>query len=561
MLIPFPFEDAVIHSGSSADDGLEQAVYGCFVDAGVYVDGQVYEWPHVKDVSVSEDATLTFKICANWSDVSISVGADSSVPFPVLRGSAPWGSYVVSVSSDGISEFRDLVYSRSSSSGGSSPSSHYGSSSGSSAEPPQSSSSPEESSPVASSSSYDESSSGSHEHSSSHWESSYYSSYATSSSSSYSGDESPEEASPEESSSSYYGPSGSSQSSGYGQESSSSNNLEYRHISTVPTRARAFCNSSVPGEGGAVFRICPRCVTCNPVSVSSILVYDGVHEIEDGPHFVLSGDVSVKPGNNMSLAAGEDPGSVELNANPGDGLGPVPCSCKDGGSAGPFLSSADGHVRLFNDTCYDLEPDTSTGVIRIHSKCTACCTCQMYGDIVNERLAPLADAVRNAHAEIQSMHQSYESAVAAFNDRISRPSISDVTLTLSGMPIGSRISPNISNRDVNGKMERCVFTATVTNNSYFDVTVSISSMYGSDSIVESSAAWSDASGGPKSRTTDGPISGSYVVYPGRSLVVTFVSVHNRMVSYVETGGYTGRFSANVSWSGGNLGALSKSVNV
>ena len=92
------------------------------------------------------------------------------------------------------------------------------------------------------------------------------------------------------------------------------------------------------------------------------------------------------------------------------------------------------------------------------------------------------------------------------------------------------------------------------------------SITGTDSIVESSAAWSDEDGAPLSITGDSEsgVAGKYfVVYPGRSLVVTYISMKNEKVKSVVTGGFSGSASVDVSyWKGSSvisLGRLSKSV--
>ena len=329
----------------------------------------------------------------------------------------------------------------------------------------------------------------------------------------------------------------------------------------IPSLVEVF-NSSSSTREGSCFAFCNKFLTYSPRSLSSISVYNGVDPKEDGPHFIVSGDVSIRAGNNMVLGQDEDDSqAVSIAAEPGAGTGKIPCISDQVASSKPLLAGPYGHVRIFNDTCYDLEPNTKTGQIMIHAKCTACCTCEMYESIVNDRLAKLAEVVRTARGFIQEMYQDYESAVAAFNSRISRPTLSDFSLSLSGMPIGAQISPKIGNKDVKGKMERCVFTATLANNSYFDVSASVSLLTGSDEVVESTAVWTDKAGEPLSETVDGAISGTYDVYPGRSLVITFVAAHKDMVSSVTTGGFTGDISLNIAWDGGAIGALSKSIEV
>lgn len=323
--------------------------------------------------------------------------------------------------------------------------------------------------------------------------------------------------------------------------------------------------SSSGRDGGSWLKLCPRCITWRPAGLSSIRVYDGVKPRQSGPHFVLSGDVEVRPGNNMLISEQDGANGFGINAVPGAGLGRIPCSCDDEGG-GPGIGGQDGHARLFNDTCFDFEPDTSAGVLRIHGKCTACCTCDMYVAAV-DRLAGLADIVRAARRSLSESLSAYEDAVARFNERMLAPRLADVQMSLSGMPIGENLSPRLDGSGVKGKMGRCAFTAVVRNSSYFLVTVLVASMSGTSKVVESSAAWSDATGTPQSDTVDGNFIGrSFSIYPGRSLVITFVSVKDEKVSSVTTGGFSGRISTRLSYVGPDgathdLGSDSKSVEV
>lgn len=339
-------------------------------------------------------------------------------------------------------------------------------------------------------------------------------------------------------------------------------------------------SSSPSGQGGVSWlRLCAKCVTVTPESLSSIRVFDGVNPKADGPHFVLRGDVSVRPGNNMQLTEQED-GGIVLNAVPGAGFGIVPCVCDNAPSGdASSLAGPDGHVRLLNDTCYDIEPRVETvvengvevkiGTLQIHHKCTACCTCEMYESIVTERLKPLADAIRSAKADMRGYLSDYENAVRAFNQRIARPTLADLSLSLSGMPVGGNISPKLSGTNIKGRMGRCAFTAILRNSSYFEVHATLQALSGTNSVVESSASWSDEDGSPKSKTSNsagGMIGYDFVLYPGRSLAITYVSMKSEMVGAPTTGGYAGSvtFSLKYKRSDGtlaNLGALNKTVEV
>lgn len=337
----------------------------------------------------------------------------------------------------------------------------------------------------------------------------------------------------------------------------------------------AGCSSPVQPEGDLSFRLCAKCVTLRPESMTSLRVFDGVSSRGSGPHFVLSGDVSFKPGNNMVVSADGEENAVTLSAVPGAGMGAVNCGCGGSGKSDSSIFSPDGNTRIINDTCYDFEPAEEGTVVvdgverrsrklRIHGKCTACCTCDMYASIVNDRLAALFRAVKKAKDDIGGLLSTYEDGVEAFNRRMKVPTIADVTLSISGAPSGRNLSPKLSGGNVKGNMERCAFTAVLRNASYFKVKATIGSMWGTDNVVEASVSWSDETGRQLTKNGDSAnaiIGSAFTVLPGRSLVVSFVSAKASMVSSVTTGGFTGHISVGLSTPEGSLGTLSKSVSV
>jgi hypothetical protein len=347
----------------------------------------------------------------------------------------------------------------------------------------------------------------------------------------------------------------------------------------------AFCSENsisppVPGSSspselvGVFLKLCSKCVTRTPVGLTSIRVYDGVNPRGEGPHFILNGNVSVKPGNNMLLSDPDENG-IQIGAIPGAGLGVVPCLCDNGSIVKPPIMSPDGHIRIFNDTCYDVEPwiensgSKRIGHLKLHAKCTACCTCSMFESIVNDRLAPLSEIVRQARRDMYEYLSKYEDAVRRFNQRLQRPTMSDVRLSLSGMPVGTNLSPKLSKTKVRGRMGRCAFTAILRNSSYSVISATIISLSGSDSVVEASASWTGENGEPMSKTVNSNsdmLNKTFSVMPGMSLVVTFLSVKKDMVGSASTGGYSGSISIGVSYSteggpSGSLGILRKSVEV
>lgn len=511
-LVAFPFEDgqSLAWPHDVSGDDAQSAIQKCFADASVFVDRTGVsdeDWPRIGCFS-SSGTTLSFVLSACGEQVAISVTAGQE-PFPIVSGQAPFGSYVIVLCSDAIREFCFSGF------------------------PP----------PV---------------------------------------------------------------------------------TGTSSTSWR---------EEGCSMRICERCVTVRPAGLDSVRVFDGVAPEEYGtggrgyskgdtcamdgafyvciddvpagsewdgskwdyvslfdtkrrnPSFTLSGDISLKPGNNMLLS---DPGGsgIRLDAVPGAGMGVVPCGC-DESRAVSRLFSHDGHTRIFNGTCYDIEPvfeeiedgwkTRRIGRLIMHGKCTACCTCEMYASIVNDRLVPLANAIRSAKSAIfsesagsEGMLKKYNDAVDAFNERIESATIDDVQVSLTGMPVGKNLSSKLSGTDVSGKMRRCAFTAIVRNSAFQKISVCVRELSaGDDEIVEASASWSDDDGAPKSASFDSAesiVGTTFVLSPGRSLVITFVSRSESMVSSVETGGYRGSISVGLSYLPKNgafidLGVVKRSVEV
>lgn len=376
----------------------------------------------------------------------------------------------------------------------------------------------------------------------------------------------------------------------------------------------------LPDAESSMLRLCPRCFSQLPAELTSFRVYNGysittydtsvsgysvgdlcryrrwffrcMRSVSAGaefdsrfwkevgfndmdPDFTLTGDVSVIPGNNLSLTEPDSEHGIELNAIAGAGLGTLPCDCESSVGISTQLKSEDGHVRLFNDTCYDIEPSIETeggktvGILRMHEKCTACCTCDMYASIVNDKLKPLADEVRLAKTKISEELEDYEDSVSKFNARISKPELSDVTLSLTGMPVGKNISSNLSNGSVSGKMERCAFSAVVRNSSYSTVKATVCSLAGTDSVVDVTASWTDEDGEARSLAGDSAdelYGTDFSISPGKSLIVNFVSRIDADVSGIFTSRYSGSISVSLSYvsSSGDLvtlGILNKSAEV
>ena len=100
-LISFPFADGQGEHGAGAAPGPA----GCFVDAMVYVaDG---DDPVVGNIT-SDGVTMRFDLVSGEHVTHLSVARSATVEFPVAFGSAPWGRYVLTMSSLGIREMGEV---------------------------------------------------------------------------------------------------------------------------------------------------------------------------------------------------------------------------------------------------------------------------------------------------------------------------------------------------------------------------------------------------------------------------------------------------------------------
>lgn len=335
-------------------------------------------------------------------------------------------------------------------------------------------------------------------------------------------------------------------------------------------------SSSSPGpEDISAMRLCARCVTVRPASLRTIKASSRSADGAES-HFTATGDVSFRPGNNMEFSdPGEGVNGLRLNAVAGAGAGKVPCECGDAPSGGSLVFSPDGHTRIFNDTCYDLEPGPiGTRVVNgrtvpsrkllVYAKCTACCTCGMYEAMVL-RLAGLAGSLRGAKSDVKAMLEKYEGAVKKFNARVSVPELGDMSLALTGMPTSGNLGSNLAESEVSGSMNRCAFSATMRNSSFVAVDATVVEMSsGSDAVMEATASWSSEDGSPLTKNSDsaaGIIGTVFRIYPGRSLSLVFVAAKAAKVHVAGNVTYTGSVSLSLAYSGGTLGVVSKSVEV
>lgn len=305
---------------------------------------------------------------------------------------------------------------------------------------------------------------------------------------------------------------------------------------------------------GDVVCLSDRCLGRQTPGVSSFHVYGGerkptkwstrrctrLEALALGPDKIVSGDIRLVPGYNMLLEEGSavaelyeggSSGRVTLNAVPGAGAGRLPCDCSDAVVyKTPGLLSADGHTRLFNDTCYDLIPmkySLKTGYLRMNVKCKACCTCEMYESIVNNRLIPLKDEILADKKSLEETQGTYEENVAKWNDRVRNARPEDIAVTMSSVPLDSA-GTNLRGGDVYGRMNRCGFSLAIRNDSFVEVGITLSDIIANGDVLEAQVSYIDEDLEPVARILDDVLEPIVVVLqPGRSMNFTcFVRKHD-----------------------------------
>lgn len=271
------------------------------------------------------------------------------------------------------------------------------------------------------------------------------------------------------------------------------------------------------------------------------------------PDAVVTGDVKVQTGYNVafgsttnyvSLAAIDSSNDIIINAIPGAGMGALPCDCEEGVVfKTPGLLSPDGHVRLFNDTCYDLMPTKESDLyseLKMHAKCKACCTCQMYVSIVNDRLVPLKDEILADKNSLDSTFNTYETNVAKWNERINNAFEDDIVITVTGTPLDAAGTDLKVGGNVTGFMNRCGFSIMVRNDSFVTVTFEFSDFSTNGEFFESQISYLDANLKPVITQLDLGRGGggiSVALPPGRSATFTSFIRLAKMVTTDEKTGF------------------------
>ena len=318
----------------------------------------------------------------------------------------------------------------------------------------------------------------------------------------------------------------------------------------------------VDDVSGDIVRFSKRCLGYySSMEVTSLKIYGGkgwntaagrrytrLEAMELAPDATVTGDIVLQTGHNMSFVPGfadiplldNEAGRITLNAVPGAGLGVLPCGCVETeGYKTPGLLSVDGHSRLFNDTCYDLVPRVFSGEyaeLVMHAKCKACCTCEMYGDIVNNRLVPLKDSILASKGVLDDATKTYVENVDKWNKRLKTATPDDIVISVSAVPLDAAATDLRKTRGVSGLMNRCGFSATVRNDSFVTVDVKFDGVFAANGdIFECQVSYMDSDKNPVVLSApDGYVK---VALPaGRSVALTcFVRLRNLVKTDVQTG--------------------------
>lgn len=303
-----------------------------------------------------------------------------------------------------------------------------------------------------------------------------------------------------------------------------------------------------------------RCIGQSSIGVTSLQIYGGEHKDDatgkrytrseamlHPPDRIITGNVTIQAGNNISFSSRQaytavsgvaDANAITLNAIPGAGLGRVPCSCEDVVEfKTPGILSNDGHSRLFNDTCYDLIPvqySRESADLRVHVKCKACCTCEMYASIVNDKLVPLKDELLSIKDSLEATENTYEQNVDKWNDRIENAKPDDIVISVTGVPLEAAAT-HLSGSKVSGYMSRCSFSATVRNDSFVTIRAELTDLTSNGDIFEKQVSYIDESLEPRIIKMPGN-SANFTLPPGRSATMTcFIRLRNKVVTDAQTG--------------------------
>ena len=228
-------------------------------------------------------------------------------------------------------------------------------------------------------------------------------------------------------------------------------------------------------EGSAIFE--ESCVFVESDSVESVEIYNGT----DGtgtPDAILTGDVLLLCGNNIDSVKSTDSNGIKLVAEPGLGLGKVPCddTCSEedeNTNGSPLHTDESGNAVLTGDGCYEITQNDS--IIQIHGKCAACCQCADFIDIVG-KLKDIALRVKRVK-DVENEHsKTYFDVVHSFGNLKCKP---EFDLQISIQP-DARISSEVYSKSR---------TLNLSGNSYFKVSCNVTNLCGVPALITVPDLW------------------------------------------------------------------------
>lgn len=286
-----------------------------------------------------------------------------------------------------------------------------------------------------------------------------------------------------------------------------------------------------------------KCIGRPALGVTSFEIFGGLKErdghrltlqeaLESSPDDIVSGAARLSEGYNAALSTLGNELTVAAAPGAGSGTAHCPCDPEEQDETIRGIWSEDGHVRLFNDTCYDYLPagqGSQPGTLTFQAKCKACCTCEMYETIVNGRLLPLKNVILGSKSSLDKSLKGYEDAVRKWNARVHTAIPDDIVMTMTAVPLDPA-GTNLRGSGVTGRMSRCGYTATVRNDAFVDVQIVVNDITSNGTIFQQTLGYLS---GETPEIRSSAIGQSVTLQPGKSLTISY---------FVRSSGYGTRAS-------------------
>ena len=162
-------------------------------------------------------------------------------------------------------------------------------------------------------------------------------------------------------------------------------------------------------EFGTSLQMEASTVQVRPLKVDSIIPINGEELIS-----ILKDNVQLRAGENIVLDS--DDGAVTINALP---LAENAHDCLNDidvvGAAPVALSPKEGNVSIEGDDCYIVTPFEESGIIKIHSICYACCTCDEFADVIT-KLNDSGYGAKDIYTTVTGAGSAYKAALNKSRD-------------------------------------------------------------------------------------------------------------------------------------------------